>query len=223
MYNISMQMYHLLNRGTDKRDIVLDDADRYRFMRDLYILNDSNPAPLNPHRMSPEDKEIFKKKRKPLVHIHAFCLMNNHYHLLVSEIAEDGIAKFMQQLNKAYSRYFNQRHKRVGTLWQGKYKKVLIAKDAHYMYIPFYIHLNALDYKMKEWRDGGVTDIKKALKILTEYKWSSHLDYIGIKNYQSIITTNVVKELLGSPSQYKKEILNLITNSNVSSFSEIIE
>lgn len=218
-----MQVYHILNRGTDKRKIVLDDADRYRFMRDLYILNNENPAPINLHRMTPQDKKIFKKERRPLVHIHAFCLMDNHYHLLLSEISEEGIAKFMHKLNKSYSRYFNIRHQRVGTLWQGKYKKILIEKDAHYMYIPFYIHLNALDYQMKEWRAGEVKDIKKAFKILNEYRWSSHLDYIGVKNYPSIITTNLVREMLGTPTEYKKEIQNLITNSDISPFSANIE
>ena len=218
-----MEMYHILNRGTDKRNIVLNDTDRYRFMRDLHIFNDKKPAPLNPHRITSDNKRVFGKNRKPLLHIHAFCLIDNHYHLLFSDVVEGGFSTFMHKLNMGYSKYFNEKYKRVGTLWQGKYKKILIEKDSHYTYIPFYIHLNALDYKMKEWRNGDVESVVKALEILEAYRWSSHLDYVGIKNYPSIITTNLVAKMLGPPKKYKKEIQNLITNSNLSSFSAFIE
>ena len=70
--------------------------------------------------------------------------------------------------------------------WQGKYRKVLITRDAHFLYVPFYIHLNPLRYVMPQWREGGVRNVREALKHLAEYRWSSHLDYFGIKIFPQL-------------------------------------
>jgi putative transposase len=218
-----MDIYHVLNRGTDKRDIVSDDADRYRFMRDLYIFNDKKRAPGNAHRRLEDDVSVFNEPRVPLVHIHAFCLMDNHYHLLLSEAVDDGIPYFMHKLNMGYSKYFNEKYKRTGTLWQGTYKKINIIKDSHFIYIPYYIHINPLDYEMKEWRQGKITDKNKALKILENYKWSSHLDYSGVKNYPSIIEKSTIEGMLGKPHKYRKEILSIISDPPIARDSKTIE
>mgnify|MGYP000745955618 CR=1 FL=1 len=185
-----MDFYHILNRGVEKRDIVKNDKDRLRFLHNLYVFNDTEATPN--YILSKRHEE--QQKRHCLVHVHAFCLMNNHYHLLLSEIEENGISRFMQKLNMGYAKYFNEKYKRVGTLWQGKYKKILIERDAHFMYIPYYIHLNPLDYSHPEWREGKVRNVQKALESLRQYRWSSHLDYLGIKNFPSISNR---KEILG--------------------------
>ncbi len=171
-----MEFWHLIGRGVDKRDIVLDDKDRVRFIHDLYVFNDLNPTPnFVLHR-----RHEVVRKREELVNIHAFCLMNNHYHLLVTECIEGGIPLFMKKLNMGYTKYFNERNERSGALWQGKYKKVLIERDAHFLYIPFYIHLNPLDYTHPKWRKGDVKKTHDALESLVGYRWSSHLDYLGV-------------------------------------------
>ena len=79
---------HLMGRGVEKRNIVLDDSDRLRFIHNLYAFNDSNPVE---NYGLPARREE-RPKRSLLVHIHAFCLMQNHYHLLVSEAIENGIS-----------------------------------------------------------------------------------------------------------------------------------
>ena len=118
-----MELYHVLNRGVDKRDVVIDDSDRLRFVHSLFVFNDKNPLNEN-HRLKGET--LSASDRKPLVHIHAWCLMSNHYHLLLSPIDDDLslLSRFMKKLNMGYARYFNERHKRSGYLWQGKYKKI---------------------------------------------------------------------------------------------------
>lgn len=212
-----MDFYHVLNRGVDKRPIVKDDKDRVRFLHDLFVMNDTNAV----LHISQPDRQKEQHKREQLVLIHAFCLMGNHYHLLLSELVENGISLFMQKLNMGYTKYFNERHERSGTLWQGKYKKILIKRDAHFMYIPYYIHLNPLDFSFPEWREEKVKNPQKALAALREYRWSSHLDYLGIKNFPSL---SYRKEILRiQPAMYKKEILNLIRNPEIASLSETIE
>lgn len=201
-----MEFWHLIGRGVDKRDVVLDDHDRLRFIHDLYIFNDLNPTP----NFIVRGRRDNARKRERLVDIHAFCLMNNHYHLLVSERIEGGISLFMRKLNMGYAKYFNEKYDRSGALWQGKYRKVLIERNEHFMYVPFYIHLNPLDYVMQEWRDGGVKDADKALEALLEYRWSSHLDYLGVQNFPSIIRTDVLGPILGTKGQYENTIKDII-------------
>ena len=154
----------MLNRGVEKRAIVSDDRDRMRFMHDLFAFNDVVNVPniIQPRR----ERFDFSYERTPLVRIHAFCLMNNHYHLLLSNAVDSGMPRFLKKLNMGYTKYFNERHSRTGTLWQGKTKKILIEKNAHYMYIPYYIHLNPLDYTFPEWRAGKTNNARKALQSL---------------------------------------------------------
>jgi putative transposase len=214
-----MEFWHLIGRGVDKRDVVLDDEDRVRFIHDLYVFNDANPTP---NFILPGRHEN-NRKRERLVDIHVFCLMKNHYHLLVSECAEGGISLFMRKLNMGYTKYFNEKYERSGALWQGKYRKVLIERDAHFLYIPFYIHLNPLDYVAPEWRDGKVKNVHKALESLLKYRWSSHLDYLGIRNFPSLLRRDVLGQFLGTRKDYEGVVADIIRNPDLAQGSESLE
>ncbi len=117
----------------------MDDKDHYRFIYDLFEFNDQrrvrdsgyyfNIRAVGVHEYSIKNREL----RKLLVKLHAFCPMPNHYHLLLSSLVENGIAMFMQKLNGGYVQYFNQRHERTGTLFERKYKSVLIDNHAHFI------------------------------------------------------------------------------------------
>ena len=113
-----------------------------------------------------------------------------------------------------YARYFNERHGRRGTLFQGRTKKILIARQEHFLYILHYIHLNSLDYLSgaKKWRErdkGVLSDIPKVLEYLRKYRWSSYPDYSGIPNFPSILTTSLFGKALGNNySSSLKEYLN---------------
>ncbi len=194
-----MELFHLLNRGVDKRQIFLDNQDRARFVHDMYEFNDIAPA-ANTYRQSSAEPEMFDlrsrtSKREKIVEIHGWCLMGNHYHLLLSEIIEGGITQFIRKLNIGYAKYFNEKYRRVGTLFQGRTKKIHIASDAHFLHILHYIHLNPLDFMKgsEEWRSLEIRNARGAMKYLGNYRWSSYLDYCGKKNFPSVIT----KELFG--------------------------
>jgi len=214
-----MEFFHVLNRGVDKREVFIDDRDRVRFLHDLFVFNDQRPVI---HYKRPERKDE-NHTRKLLVHIHAFCLMPNHYHLLLSPLVENGIALFMKKLSMGYTKYFNERYGRSGALWQGKYKRVLIERDSHFLYIPFYIHLNALDLAYPEWRTGQVKDIHKALEYLNTYRWSSHLDYNGIRNFPSITQRELLLSQFETRRDYENEIINIITDTELAQQSLILE
>ncbi|RJQ35523.1 hypothetical protein C4556_00275 [Candidatus Parcubacteria bacterium] len=212
------ELYHCLNRGVDKRTIFTDNRDRARFVHDLYEFNDDRPA-FNAGRGfsgKPDPMIDFvsqsSERGVALVDIHAWCLMGNHYHLLLSEAKEGGVSLFLRKLNVGYARYFNDRHRRQGTLFQGRTKKIHISSDAHFLHILHYIHLNPLDFLKgsEDWRSLRVKSAKQALSHLMQYRWSSYLDYCGRKNFPSILTTGLFRDVFGNYgsvlSSYLKDI-----------------
>lgn len=155
-----------------------------------------------------------------VVNLHGWCLMKNHYHLLISETAEGGLTKFIRKLNIGYAKYFNEKYQRVGTLFQGRTKKVHITTDAHFLYILHYIHLNPLDFlrDAKGWRSGSVKNPQKALAHLAEYRWSSYLDYCGKKNFPSVLSMELFADVFGD---YQNVITEYIRDMQTEPFDSL--
>ena len=162
-----MELYHLLNRGVDKRRIFMSNDDHVRFVHDMYEFNDKIAAN-NTLRILQMNDFVSRSLREPIVEIHGWCLMGNHYHLLLSEIVEGGITLFIRRLNIGYAKFFNEKYKRIGTLFQGRTKKIRIASDAHFLHILHYIHLNPLDFLKgsENWRYFQIRDAHEAMKYL---------------------------------------------------------
>jgi len=214
-----MEFFHVVNRGIDNRMIALDDKDRLRFVHSLFELNDVMLADPN-HRLREFDP---LRKRETLVAIHAWCLMPNHYHLLISESNDSGISLFMKKLNMGYAKYFNQKYQRTGALWQGKAKKIKIKRDENFHLMPKYIHLNPLDMSLPNWRRGTVKDAKTAIEKLRNYRWSSHLDYVGESNFPSIIRMGIVRDSVGDRYQYEKGLRDVLSDAEIAQHSMILE
>lgn len=214
-----MEIYHALNRGVDKRTIFLDSRDYARFVHDMYEFNDEHPAPDTYRTMWDLRNPTLARKRKMIVDIHGWCLMKNHYHLLLSERREGGLSLFLRKLNVGYANYFNERYTRSGTLFQGRTKKIRIASDAHFLHILHYIHLNPLDYVpgAKQWRLGDVRDRTAAKSALGRYRWSSYNDYVGKKNFPSIIRADFMRSSLGNIEKKTMEYIEDIDLSTISS------
>jgi len=212
------EIYHILNRGVDKRKIFLDKQDYFRFIHDLFEFNDQNLVNTTFYTFQKfknnvtELREIKRRPRKLLVDIHAFCLMPNHYHLLISPRTENGISKFMHKLDKGYSRYFNIKNQRKGALFEGRYKSILVSEESHFYHLPYYIHLNPLDIEFSEWRDGRLRNYKQALNFLDNYRWSSHLDYAGKKNFPSVTAREFLLDIFGSTEKYRESIEKWLKN-----------
>jgi len=211
-------IYHVLSRGVDKRKIFMDDKDYYRFIHNLFEFNDRNPANTSSHHFYKQygdlrSREIVKKERKReprklLVDVLAFCLMPNHYHLLLRPRIEGGVVKFMRKLNIGYSKYFNEKNQRTGALFEGRYKSVLVESQSHFIHLPYYIHLNPLDMEAPEWRERKINNLGKALEFLEDYKWSSHLDYLGKENFSSVTQRDFLLEVFGGEKGYGKMLKN---------------
>ncbi|MCX6702517.1 MAG: transposase [Candidatus Wolfebacteria bacterium] len=215
---LNNQVYHIYNRGVDKRIVFLDDQDHFRFIHNLFEFNDETPA-LNIYYKLPAiqsyevqlrkiDKDRIKDERQPrklIVEILAFSLMPNHFHLLLRQKSDGGIVKFMQKLGTGYTNYFNKRYERAGSLFQGRFKAILIKDDAHLIHLPYYIHLNPLDLKFSKWRTEGIRNYAAAMEFLESYRWSSFLDYIGKKNFPSLTQREFLNDFFEGPQNYKKE------------------
>lgn len=204
------EYYHIYNRGVDKRKIFLDRNDYIRFLHDLYEFNDQEQATefvrLSKHNVGSLAPHIKNKQRKKLVEIVCFCQMPNHFHLILKQLVENGISRFMHKLGTGYTNAFNLRCERSGALFQGTFKAIHIENETYLTHLSRYIHLNPVEIKEPGWKKEGIKNWKTANKSLEEYRWSSYPDYIGEKNFPSITNRELLLSILGDEKKYKKFI-----------------
>src|SRR3989344_6017769 len=158
--------YHLYNRGVAKTNIFLDKADYKTFLGYLkFYLSVPSLQGLS-LKVSPSRQLKNYEQRIKLL---AYCLMPNHFHLLVYQENLDDINYFMRSLCTKYSMYFNKKYHRVGHVFQGSYKAVLVSSEPQLVYLSKYIHRNPLEFL-----PSGI--------ILEGYKYSSYGNYLGLFN-----------------------------------------
>jgi putative transposase len=178
------EKYHVYNRGTEKRKIFMDKNDYSRLLFIMELFNKPDHGFNVTRNLSLGYSN--KKGNQKLVNIEAFCLMPNHYHLLLEEVAEGGISKFLQKVMTGYAMYFNKKYNRTGSLFQGKAKSKHIDRDSYYMQVKAYIDLNPVELFDKGWKENlRVGSPDKTLKFLSDYKWGSCKNFSIYKKYLS--------------------------------------
>ena len=173
------EYYHLYNRGTEKRDIFLNTRDYERFQKSLYLMNGTKNIIFR--ELTEKDHYAINVGER-LVSIGCYCLIPNHFHILVREKTEGGISQFMKKVGTAYSMYFNILNKRNGGLFQGKFKAKHINKDEYLNYLYAYIHLNPVKLLEPRWKEFGIKNFQKAKKYLQNFPFSSYQDYFESVN-----------------------------------------
>jgi len=184
------EYYHIYSRGVEKRKIFLNTKDHNRFIALLYIMNQDVSFRMDNFLQVHKNnlQKIFEEKReKSLVSILGYCLMPNHFHLILHEHTEGGISKFMGKLLTAYSMYFNTKYKRSGPLFSHPFRSEHIGNESQYMYIFSYVHLNPLSIIEKKWKIDGIKNKKEAEEFLEKYKFCSYLDFLGNNRPESAI------------------------------------
>ncbi|MBI3261106.1 transposase [Candidatus Berkelbacteria bacterium] len=155
--------YHVYNRGEDKRDIYLTPAhyeyfllalDYYRDSQVKLPLSQINATKLNPTR----------KIEEPLVKLLCYFAMPNHFHLLIQEQSDQGVSKYLADIQNSYTKYFNKMHQRTGHLFQGRYRIVRIETEEQLLIVSRYVHLQAVTANLRE---------------EIEYPWSSIGGYLA--------------------------------------------
>ena len=171
------EWFHCYNRGIDKRTIFESDADAERFIQLLYLCNSPDPVHRRNLRDQTTDDVVAVTRKSPIVSIGAYCLMPNHYHLLLKEITDGGISKFMQKLGTAYTMYFNKKYERVGNLLTKPFRARHVGEDRYFQRVVDYIHCNAAELTEAGWKKGEVGNMERLEKMLLTYRYSSFPDY----------------------------------------------
>ena len=179
------QTYHLSNWGVDQREIFSDVYDYHRFIRLLYLSNSDQP--LNFNRLATFNlKHLFQMSRgQKLVAIKAYCLMPNHFHLIVTELVPQGISKFMSRLATGYSMYYNYKYGRRGKLYEGPFKAKPISSLSVLREMINYIHTQPL--KLVNKNQEEYLGAEATADYLRNYTFSSLVDYLGIDRLQKEI------------------------------------
>ena len=194
--------YHILGRGNYKQKIFLESRDYIRFL--FSILYFQSPVKLlNPsrqvsnfvrHRMfniSEHEKERLVNSR--YVELISFCLMPNHFHLIVKEVEEGGISKYMQRVLNGFTKYHNTKYKKKGHLFEGPFKAVHVATDEQLLYLSAYIHRNPRE--LKQWRNKEL-----------DYSWSSYQDYVGENRWGALLVPDIITANFPDRKKYKKQV-----------------
>ena len=209
-------IYHIYNRGVEKRDIFLDEQDYkvflYYLKTYLTVPDNKKKTPLKISRLGP-DFDLYKN-----INLFCYVLMPNHFHLLLKQIPKNAMTELMRRISNAYVKYFNDKYKRVGPLFQGRYKSILVSEDEYFMRLSLYIHINPIEL-------SEYSDIQK----FKHYPYSSYLDYIGKRNtswinkdyildyieeenkfvtYEKIIKGFILDS--GKYNKYKKELVPIL-------------
>jgi len=203
---ITGEYYHIYNRGIDKRVIFKSKRDYERFIILLYLANSHDSFRLdnilNNQRKTFSEVLVFDRG-KLLVSIGAWCLMTNHFHILLRQEVDGGITKFMRKLGVGYSMFFNIKYQRTGALFGGLFKSKLIGVNDNYMrHLLGYIHINPLEILFPNWENQINKPSADMKKFLESYRYSSYLDYVGVDRIEKNIINpeNFPKYFEGSRS-----------------------
>lgn len=207
--------YHVYNRGALKQPIFFEESDYARFVHDLWEFNDLNHA-IDFREVSKifgdsvsvatetESPRISRQTRDPVVAILTWSLMPNHFHLFLQQLKEGGVSSFMHKLGTGYTTYVNKKYERNGHLFQGSFKVKPIDKENYFLHISRYIHLNPTELIEPAWKEEGIKDWQKVHDFLENYRWSSYQDWIGKKNFPSVLDLKGVEGVFGGVEKYKQ-------------------
>lgn len=177
-YNVSManrnhdistigEYYHCFNRGTDKRTIFEDQQDYVYFLKSLKAYNSTE---VTGRLRLQENKTV----RQPLVSIVTYCLLPNHYHIVLRNEVEGGVSQYLKRVSGGYTMYFNQKYRRSGALFQGKFKSCFISSDQDLQQVTGYVYFN---HKIHEIGDPALWRSSLNTKLDIVRGWTSNLDY----------------------------------------------
>ena len=178
------EWYHCYNRGVDKRRIFESARDYERFLLTLFVANGDKPVHVSNLKESRLPQVLADKsidRGNLIVDVGAYCLMPNHFHLVLQEITEGGIARFMQKLCTGYTMYFNTKRELAGALFAGSFKSKHVPDDRYLKHLIAYVHLNSAELFEPAWKKGR-GNLKKIKGEIMKYPYSSLQEFL---HYQS--------------------------------------
>jgi len=216
---VNGEIYHIVIRGVGDSLIFKDIDDYYRGIFSLYEFNDINQVLIRDRRRvrirakksgRGQSSATSADGRQILVEVMAFCFMPNHIHLLIKQIKDNGITRFMRKFGTGYAVYFNKKYNRKGHLFQGRFRAVLIKTDEQLKTAFVYIHTNGISLIAPKWKEEGIKNSEAVIKFLENYKWSSYSDYLGKKNFPSVTKRDFLLKAMGGQEGCRKFVENWI-------------
>lgn len=207
------EYYHIYNRGTEKRTVFENKSDYERFLSLLFFCNDSKKSTHLQRqgstltRLSPNKDGDTREK---IIDLCAYCLMPNHFHLIVREKIDGGISKFMQRIMTGYTMYFNKKYERNGALFQGRFKAKHITDDRYLKYLISYIHLNPIAIQNPQWKENGINNKSQAKKFLDQYLYSSFTDYCHDRS-SSLLDFEALPDYFDSPKNFEDNVTSWLS------------
>jgi len=228
----------------------LDVNDYYRGIFCLYEFNTTEPISIRERRKSRaqfkrilrqietnrgltpvkivklSEKMIWRDSRNLLVEVLAFCFMPNHIHLLVRQLKEGGISKFMLKVESGYAAYFKNKYSaRIkGHFFQDRFTAVHIKTEKQLRTVFIYIHINSISLLEPKWKEKGIRNPERVIKFLEEkYRWSSFFDYIGKNNFPSVTQRDFLLEIMNGPEGCKKAVEDWIKyKGEIKEFTDLV-
>jgi len=208
---------HIFNRGIQKQPIFETKADFWRFLfllltfqGEMVVKNVSREfkKSVQSQALHIDEDLVSDVLRTRMVELVAFCFMPNHFHLIIRELVDDGISRYMQRTQTAYVKYFNLLHNKSGHLFQGPYKSVHISSDRQLMYTSAYIHKNPVEIG---WKGNE-----------SQYPWSSYRDFVAENRFGELLTTGVITDRF---PEGKKQVgyEKFVNTCTAKEFSKIID
>ena len=166
------EWYHCFTRTVDKKDAFRNRVDFNRFLELLYLSNDTHSQQRGAFQGRSHVEILQRKRHAPIVALAAYCLMPNHFHLLLQEVSEGGITSFMRKVGTGYAMYFNLKNKRIGNIFVKPFRSKHVADDAYFKRAVSYIHLNPVELFESGWKSGIVRDKSAVKERLLQYSYS---------------------------------------------------
>lgn len=220
---------HIASRGVRGTDIVRDTDDKKKFTQALFYLNDTYTSCNWRREIAKTD--MFERpsswpEQDPLVRVLAWTLLGNHFHLLVQEIREGGLAKFIQRLCGSLAMSFNLKYREKGRLFQGSYHARTVTSDEHYQYLAFYILVKNVLEMYPRGLFAARDNFDDAWKWAKQYPYSSFRDTVS-NTISPIIDDdeNLIGDIIGTGDTYKqeaRELLDFHIETHGESFKELM-
>ncbi|KKR19076.1 MAG: hypothetical protein UT48_C0037G0006 [Parcubacteria group bacterium GW2011_GWE2_39_37] len=195
------EYYHIYNRGVDKRQIFVDENDFIRFltgMREFNIEKSIGSLRTLQALSACSCRHLEPGESTSLVNIICYCLNKNHFHFILKQQIENGITKFMHKISMGYTNYFNLKHERSGSLFQGPFKAVHINTNDYLLWLSGYINGNCQIH--------GLGDAKN-------YPWSSYKDYLYLRNGTLCDKKPILEQFKGL-NEYEKFVEMIVNDSS---------
>jgi len=212
---INGEIYHVVSRTVGDTVVFNNENDFYRGIFSIYEFNNKNYVNIWKRRREVKIEKRLRPtspqfdKRDMFVEVLAFSFMSNHLHLILKQLKDNGITEFMKKVNGGYAKYFNEKYKRKGHLFN-KFRAIHIEDDDQLKNTFAYVHTNLISLIEPGWKEKGIKNPEKVKEFLENNKRHSYPDYLGKPTFASVTQRDFLSKIMGGVEGCRAEVDNWI-------------